>query len=111
MVEVVDDDGEVTVAVTKEGVPSSNRGTACDGAALPRVGGVDLSAQRTQDAYDLYLEAHEHEARRDFDEGGHEYASFEDYLADDPPMSWPDFFAEWCREQEEQARELGWRSA
>ena len=64
-----------------------------------------------QDAYDLYLEAYEQEARRDFDAGGHEYATFEEYLADDPPMPWPDFFAEWYREQEAQARELGWRSA
>ena len=64
-----------------------------------------------QDAYDLYLEAYEQEARRDFDEGGHEYTCFEDYLADGPPMAWPDFFAEWRREQEAHARELGWRSA
>ena len=42
-----------------------------------------------QDAYDLYLEAYEHEAHRYFDEGGHEYATFEEYLADDSPMSWP----------------------
>ena len=64
-----------------------------------------------QNAYDLYIEAYEQEARRDFDAGGHEYETFEEYLADEPAMPWPDFFAEWYREQEAQARELGWRSA
>ena len=64
-----------------------------------------------QDAFDLYLEAYEHEARSDFDDGGHEYATFQEYLSDGPPMSWPDFSADWYREQEEPNRGLGWRSA
>jgi hypothetical protein len=69
------------------------------------------AAVEPQDAYDLYLEAFEQEARREFEEGGNEYADFATFLAEDPPMSWSEFFTKWTSEQKDLARELRWRSA
>lgn len=60
------------------------------------------------DAYGLYVDAHEQELRRDFESGGHDCETFDEYAANEPPITFREFADKWHTEQEDMARELRW---
>lgn len=65
--------------------------------------------QQAEDAYDLYVDAFWQEQRAFYDDGCHDYDTWDDFqAAGDQPESFDDFFQRWYDREEEAAVERAW---